>query len=56
MQILEPVSESRNLAKKLVRLILLNAKTISFQIRTSYNSHVNKNHDGFYEDFQGQNV
>ena len=56
MRILEPVSESENSAKNRVRLIYKTRRNKFSTAYMSFNSYINKNHKGVFEDFRGQNV
>ena len=56
MQSLEPVSESENSAKNRVRLIYKTWRNRFSTAYMSFNTYINKNHKGLFEDFRGQNV
>ena len=51
MRILEPVSESENSTKNRVRLIYKTQRNKFSNAYMSFNSYINKNHKGVFEDF-----
>ena len=56
MRILKPVSECENSAKNQVCLIYKTRRNKFSTAYMSFNSYINKNHKGLFEDFRGQNV
>ena len=55
MRISEPVSESGNSAKNRVCLIYQTQRNKFSNMYMRRNSYINKNNNGLFEDFRGQN-